>query len=301
MKIVIFFEEMLSIIFTPFVLWFSLPLCTDAIIDFFREFTIHVDGLGYVCSFAVFDFKKEANKSVTKEDGRTQGLRDDYYSTKDGKMLKSYYSFIDNYVTNPKSRAPFPRSADTHNFHPPPTFPGLMSPILVPEVGLGNSRAERHDRQRRVIGQARQTGAGVVNQSTHRVPRFTPSGGSASPMTSVLLDPQHQPSRLTFKAGQTFGAQSRLRNSRRAFTNPSENEEEELHQSFGQTGVGESEGGTVDGSLGDSWKTTRAGNADDDGEEGIQTSNADREPGVLGLVYQFSKVQTDGRGTGVNI
>lgn len=39
-------------------LWFTLPRCSAQIIDFFREFTIHVDGLGYVCSFAVFDFAK---------------------------------------------------------------------------------------------------------------------------------------------------------------------------------------------------------------------------------------------------
>ncbi|CAG8542344.1 8435_t:CDS:2, partial [Scutellospora calospora] len=33
----------------------------DQIVDFFREFTVHVDGLGYVCSFAEFDFKRHGN------------------------------------------------------------------------------------------------------------------------------------------------------------------------------------------------------------------------------------------------
>src|SRR6187402_3751523 len=46
-KLVIFLEEVLSIIITPFILWFSLPKCSEQIIDFFREFTIHVDGVGY--------------------------------------------------------------------------------------------------------------------------------------------------------------------------------------------------------------------------------------------------------------
>ena len=55
LKIILFLEEILSIIVTPFLLWFSLPKCSDQIIDFFREFTIHVDGVGYVCSFAVFE------------------------------------------------------------------------------------------------------------------------------------------------------------------------------------------------------------------------------------------------------
>lgn len=58
LKISIFIEEIFSVIFTPFVLWFSLPKCSDRIIDFFREFTVHVDGVGYVCSFAVFNFQQ---------------------------------------------------------------------------------------------------------------------------------------------------------------------------------------------------------------------------------------------------
>lgn len=58
MKITTFFIELLSVVTTPFVLWYTLPACAPKIIDFFREFTIHVDGLGYVCSFGVFDFRR---------------------------------------------------------------------------------------------------------------------------------------------------------------------------------------------------------------------------------------------------
>ncbi|WVO15865.1 hypothetical protein L204_103527 [Cryptococcus depauperatus] len=61
LKIMIFFSELLSVILTPFILFFSLPPCASAIIDFFREFTVHVDGVGYVCSFAVFDFTNQEN------------------------------------------------------------------------------------------------------------------------------------------------------------------------------------------------------------------------------------------------
>ncbi|WVQ65483.1 uncharacterized protein L199_003659 [Kwoniella botswanensis] len=61
LKITIFFTELLSVILTPFVLFFSLPPCAGAIIDFFREFTVHVDGVGYVCSFAVFDFRRNGS------------------------------------------------------------------------------------------------------------------------------------------------------------------------------------------------------------------------------------------------
>lgn len=57
-RIVIFLEEILGVLVTPLILFFSLPKCSDQIVDFFREFTIHVDGLGYVCSFAVFDSRR---------------------------------------------------------------------------------------------------------------------------------------------------------------------------------------------------------------------------------------------------
>lgn len=57
-RIVHFIHEMISVILAPFILCFSLPKSSGRILDFFREFTVHVDGVGWVCSFAVFDFRK---------------------------------------------------------------------------------------------------------------------------------------------------------------------------------------------------------------------------------------------------
>lgn len=64
MKIAVFMQELASVVLTPLILWFSLPPCAEDIIDFFREFTVHVEGVGYVCSFAVFDFKRHGNVKV---------------------------------------------------------------------------------------------------------------------------------------------------------------------------------------------------------------------------------------------
>ncbi|SNX83966.1 related to ATG9 - integral membrane protein required for Cvt and autophagy transport [Melanopsichium pennsylvanicum] len=64
LKIYIFFQELLSVVTTPFVLWLSLPGCSPDLIDFFRKYTIHVDGLGHVCSFAVFDFARQPTAST---------------------------------------------------------------------------------------------------------------------------------------------------------------------------------------------------------------------------------------------
>lgn len=65
MKVMIFVWEIVSVVTTPFVLWFSLPECAPQIIDFFREFSVHVDGRGYVCSFAEFNFERHGNVKVS--------------------------------------------------------------------------------------------------------------------------------------------------------------------------------------------------------------------------------------------
>lgn len=59
MKIIIIINEILSLILTPFILWFKVLNSSGAIIDFFREYSIHVDGLGYVCYFAMFNFEQK--------------------------------------------------------------------------------------------------------------------------------------------------------------------------------------------------------------------------------------------------
>lgn len=64
MKLSNFLQELLSVLLTPFILILSLPRSAAAIVDFFREFTVHVDGIGYVCSFAVFDFKRQGKVGV---------------------------------------------------------------------------------------------------------------------------------------------------------------------------------------------------------------------------------------------
>lgn len=61
LKLMVFAQELLGVVLTPFILLFSLPQCAEALIDFFRENSVHVEDLGYVCSFAVFDFKRDGN------------------------------------------------------------------------------------------------------------------------------------------------------------------------------------------------------------------------------------------------
>lgn len=292
MKIVIFLEEVLSIIFTPLVLWFTLPKCSDRIIDFFREFTVHVDGLGYVCSFAVFDFKKGVGSAAPPGAGNAaEGLRDEYYSTKHGKMAASYYGFLDNYATNPKTGIPgHVPPGIKHQFHPPPSFPGLMSPSLTADMQtsrLGHTTGQQH--------KSRSAGVGLIPSRTPRFPS-TPAAVHASPMPSMLLDPHHQPSTTGFGGGggKSFhGHTSRWRNQ------PSIIEDTE----DGDVPTGApppsmpNETSGLDASV---WETSpaRSGNADAGVEDGEGDGGVGG--GVLGLLYQFQKAQTDTR-PGVNI
>ncbi|KAI8823449.1 APG9-domain-containing protein [Fimicolochytrium jonesii] len=93
-KLLLFLEEVASVAFAPIIFFYSLPTCAGEIIDFFREFTVHVDGIGYVCSFAVWDFRKFGNAKVggVQYGAPTQG-RNDYYSSKGGKMEQSFLNF----------------------------------------------------------------------------------------------------------------------------------------------------------------------------------------------------------------
>lgn len=89
MKILIFAQELISVVLTPFVLWFSLPVCAPAIIDFFREFSVHVDGRGYVCSFAEFNFERHGNVKF----GAPSQAQDKKMVSNEGKMEKSFLNF----------------------------------------------------------------------------------------------------------------------------------------------------------------------------------------------------------------
>lgn len=307
MKVVMFLEEILSILFTPFVLWFSLPKCSDRLVDFFREFTVHVDGLGYVCSFAVFDFNKGGNNLAQQhqqqQDGVAEGLRDEYYSTKDGKMLASYFGFLDNYTTNPRSGAPHMHSTNRRKFHPPPAFPGLMSPRMAPEPsGIGDFKPERRERHQQYA--SRPTTAGTGAQHLPHTTKHPRAGGLASPMPSILLDPHYQPSTSGFRTLSRPRTRSRFRQGGGHLTDPVEDDEEDLPEAAHPSeGITTSERIAHDSNLGESWKTTRAGavEEDDDVAEGAREVGAEKGAGVLGLIYQFQKAQTEGRGTGVNI
>jgi autophagy-related protein 9 len=79
-------EDFYGILAIPYLLWFKLPAQGEALIDFFREFSVHVDNLGYVCSFALFNFSNPTAEDEIPELDKRSVLQP-------GKMAKSYLVF----------------------------------------------------------------------------------------------------------------------------------------------------------------------------------------------------------------
>ncbi|KAF6072216.1 Autophagy protein Apg9 family protein [Candida albicans] len=74
LKIIIIINEILSSVLTPFILWFKISHNSGNIIDFYREYSIHVDGLGYVCYFAMFNFE-EKDKNMMSDLNKSKKRR----------------------------------------------------------------------------------------------------------------------------------------------------------------------------------------------------------------------------------
>ncbi|KAF2426190.1 APG9-domain-containing protein [Tothia fuscella] len=159
LELIMFMEELASVILTPIIFIFNLPQCSEQIIDFFREFTLHVDGLGHVCTFAVFNFKNGGQPRTNVPAGDP---RADFYKDRDDKLSQSVMFFQDTYAGVPKRGL----GQRKHPFQLPPTFPGLGS--IHGPVGLHNSMMA----------------ARLATQNAQM---------AEGPMHSVLLDPHHQP------------------------------------------------------------------------------------------------------------
>lgn len=284
MKILMFVEEILSMVFTPFVLWFSLPKCSDRIIDFFREFTVHVDGIGYVCSFAEFKLRNpdanNTNRATSGANGApTNDPRDDYFASKDHKLEQSYWGFMNDYARNPKADVRLHYRSARRQLNPPPPIPGLPSPTLQTTVPRSVDKHSMLFSPQRAM--AFPTGASQLGAQS-----------STSPLQSMLLDPHHQPSASGFGSSQMRrpraagmpGAHSR-HHSKRIIEPPNDLIEEDEPQQNGQLPVVQSEG-----ELG-SWKydDAKSDTSEDEDEEATIQEGA----GVLGLIRKLQRTQTE--------
>ncbi|MCO5567696.1 hypothetical protein L7F22_021390 [Adiantum nelumboides] len=85
-------EELLSIFVTPYALLFLFPKYVEEMLQFIRDFTVHIDGVGDVCSLSVFDFEHHGNQNYGSPFHTDKAMR-----SCQGKMEKSFVSFQNSY------------------------------------------------------------------------------------------------------------------------------------------------------------------------------------------------------------
>ncbi|EDO42966.1 predicted protein, partial [Nematostella vectensis] len=101
-KLVNVLEELVSPVVTPFLLCFSLRYKALDIVDFYRNFTVDVVGVGDVCSFAQLDVKKHGNPEWLSE-GLSEATQ--YEQAENGKTELSLLHFsIRNPAWKPSDR-----------------------------------------------------------------------------------------------------------------------------------------------------------------------------------------------------
>ncbi|XP_053530667.1 autophagy-related protein 9B isoform X1 [Ictalurus punctatus] len=99
-KAVFILEELLSPIVTPFILIFVLRSKSLEIIDFLRNFTVEVIGVGDICSFAQMDVRRHGNPQWMSE-GQTEASV--YQQAENGKTELSLVHFT---LKNPRWQPP---------------------------------------------------------------------------------------------------------------------------------------------------------------------------------------------------
>jgi autophagy-related protein 9 len=129
-KVLIFLEEIISLVLTPIILYRNSNHRCERIVDFFRESTVHVEGVGNQCNFAVFNFKKHQNvvENTTTALQEPDGLRDDYFGLKDDKMAASIHNFAQYYSAyNQRQNGRRP----LHGYQRPPEWPPMSPPTVA--------------------------------------------------------------------------------------------------------------------------------------------------------------------------
>lgn len=230
MKVMIFIQELLSVILTPFILWYTLPRCAPDIVDFCREFTIHVDGLGYVCSFAVFNFERHGNVNVShqisnftnllthlSQFGAPNEIQDERLLSKQGKMEKSILNFKaahpDWNPTDPASSLYLTRMAGlSANYQPPSHSP--QRPGTTQQSNVLAERASRYDQaMQKSMAVRRRVGASHVrhpNLQHSEIPEEerSPDGGIHSQLGDSYVEDVRTRDGMLIDRGKPFNEQS---------------------------------------------------------------------------------------------
>jgi autophagy-related protein 9 len=264
MKVLIFVEEVASLVLAPWILWRNSGKNCERIIDFFRETTVHVEGVGRQCNFAVFGFKKDPNvEDPTTMLEEPDGLRDDYYGLKDDKMAASMQNFQQYYSHYTQRHG----QNGARRWQPPPSWPDVVPPPAIAEESDGASAP-----------------------ATRRSAAAPARRADAVPSSSRILSPQQRAFNPRRVRGTPFS--------------PRTAPQMQSNEPGSGGGITESRIMAQDSDLQEYADAPGAAQLESDTEvdEGPDEGRAGNA-GVLGMLSQFAKAQTDKGGGpgGVNI
>ncbi|XP_046883282.1 autophagy-related protein 9B isoform X2 [Hypomesus transpacificus] len=184
-KAVFILEELLSPIVTPFILIFILRNRSLEIIDFFRNFTVEVVGVGDICSFAQMDIRRHGNPMWMSE-GQTEASV--YQQAENGKTELSLMHFT---IKNPRWQPPQESSVFIshlkekvhHDAQTGPPAQLLLSEAPLCASLLSNDSASAPDNLlASVLAHPVLTASGLPGRDR----RFLPPSTAASAAASVL-------------------------------------------------------------------------------------------------------------------
>ncbi|KAG7335527.1 hypothetical protein KOW79_000220 [Hemibagrus wyckioides] len=193
-KAVFILEELLSPIITPFILIFVLRSKSLEIIDFLRNFTVEVVGVGDICSFAQMDIRRHGNPQWMSE-GQTEASV--YQQAENGKTELSLVHFT---LKNPRWQPPqdsslfisHMREKVQHDAQAGPNPQLLLSEAPLCTSLLSNDSATAPDTLlASVLAHPVLTASGLPGWNR----RFVPQSSTASAAASVLasLSSSQQP------------------------------------------------------------------------------------------------------------
>ncbi|XP_029381241.1 autophagy-related protein 9B [Echeneis naucrates] len=187
-KAVFILEELLSPIVTPFILIFLLRNKSLEIIDFFRNFTVEVVGVGDICSFAQMDIRRHGNPTWMSA-GQTEASV--YQQAENGKTELSLMHFT---IKNPRWQPPQESSVFIsqlkekvqHDAQSGPSTQLLLSEAPLCTSLQSNESATGPDNLlASVLAHPILTASGLQGRDHHFIPPSTAASAAASVLASL--------------------------------------------------------------------------------------------------------------------
>jgi len=189
-KISMLLLEIVSVFTTPFVLLFTLPNCSERIVWFIQNFTTDINGVGDVCSYALFDLEHFGDPAYLApgeegSDKTRRGSRREAPS-KFGKMEKSLLSFS---INHPDWHLPEDASRFLVNVASVDEVERLMeSEELDPEEAIQRSMISTNPSERSVIlNEMSRSDRHLIGSFSELLKNMKPSQTLLPPDVSVVL------------------------------------------------------------------------------------------------------------------